>query len=92
MEKLLDLKEVKARCRVGYSTLYRWRKSGMFPEPVGIGKLLWREDQIIEWMNRQSTPVAPAFTATTHQRRKAKSFRERQDAADATLKQHNVGR
>ena len=86
MEKLLDLKEVKERCRVGYSTLYRWRKSGLFPESVGIGKLLWREGQIIEWMNRQSKP--PLAVAPAKRKRDKKAFDQRQAAAMTALQRH----
>jgi len=92
MKKLLNLQDVLDMCRVGYPTLYRWRKSGIFPESIGVGKLLWREDQIIEWMNRQPAPGVPDATTPAQQRRKAKAFRGRQEAADAALKRHEVRR
>jgi len=63
MERLLTIKDITDLCRVGYSTVYRWRKNGTFPEPVGEGKLLWTERSIIDWMNRQSnkTGQSPAL-------------------------------
>jgi predicted DNA-binding transcriptional regulator AlpA len=75
MTKLLTSDEVQDRCRVGYSTLYRWRKSGIFPESVGVGKLLWTEQQITEWIKARSPPPE-------------KTFDQRQTAADMTLQRH----
>jgi predicted DNA-binding transcriptional regulator AlpA len=92
MKKLLTLKDIKEACNVGYSTVYRWRKNGTFPEPVGVGKLLWREDQIIEWMNRQSKPVAPAATTSAEWKRDKKAFEQRQAAATAALQRHATNR
>ena len=91
MKKLLNLREVEEACQVGYSTLYRWRKNGTFPESVGVGKLLWREEQIIEWMHRQSTPKS-TVTTSVQRRSKKKAFDQRQAAATAALQRHATNR
>lgn len=87
MKKLLTLKDVLAICHVEYGTLYRWRKNGTFPDSVGVGKLLWREDQLIEWMNRQSTSTVNV-TSATQRKRKEKAFDQRQEAAAKVLQKH----
>ena len=92
MEKLLDLKDVMEIYGVGYSTVWRWRKYKAFPESVGVGKLLWTEQQIKEWLNRQSKPVTSAVTTTAQRTRDKKAFHERQVAADAALKRHATDR
>lgn len=95
MKKLLNLQEVLEICRVKYPTLYRWRKSGTFPDSVGVGKLLWREDQIIEWTNRQSTvPSRPNVTTSAKERKGAeREFQERQEAAEkALVERHGFSR
>jgi predicted DNA-binding transcriptional regulator AlpA len=76
MEKLLTSKDITERCSVCYSTLWRWRKAGLFPESIGIGKLLWTERQITEWMSSRAPPV------------KDEAFAQRQKNADATLQRH----
>jgi len=88
MTKLLTLKDIMEMCNVGYSTLYRWRKNRAFPESVGVGKLLWTEQQIFEWLNRQSNPVTPAVTTSAQRKRNKKSFEQRQAAATAALQRH----
>ena len=92
MEKLFDVKDVLSRYGVTYPTLYRWRKNRLFPDTVGVGKLLWTESQLAEWENRKSTPVTPAVTGQREQRRKTKEFKARQDAADAALERHSNNR
>ena len=92
MEKLLDLKDVMEIYGVGYSTVWRWRKYKAFPESVGVGKLLWTERQITEWLDRQSTSVTPAVTTSAQRKRDKKSFDQRQAAATAVLQQHAVNR
>ena len=87
MKKLWTLKKVLEALGITYGTLYRWRKNGMFPESVGIGKLLWREDQIIEWMNRQSKSQL-TVTAPVKQKGDKKAFDQRQAAATAVLERH----
>ena len=92
MEKLLNLQDVMDVCRVGYPTLHRWRKSGAFPAPIGVGKLLWTERQITEWMDRRSAPVTSAVTTAGQRRRDKKAFEQRQAAASAALQRHATNR
>jgi Predicted transcriptional regulator len=90
--KLLTIEDVMSLCHVGYSTIHRWRKSGDFPEPVTGGgkKLLWTESQIIQWMGRHNTVVKPlTVSPSTQQRKKQKSFEQRQEVAKAVLQQHD---
>lgn len=88
MESLLTLADVCEVCRVGYSILYRWRRSGAFPEPVGEGKLLWTHQQIIEWMGRRSAPAQSTITTASQKRKEGKAFDERQATATKSLQRH----
>ena len=36
-ERLLTRAEVEKRCGVSRSTVYRWMRTGQFPEPVRVG-------------------------------------------------------
>jgi len=87
MTKLLNLQDVKDRCRVGYSTLYRWRKSGAFPESIGLGKLLWSEEQLTDWENRHARPP-PTVNSPVQRKRDENTFDQRQEAASAVLQRH----
>ena len=91
MEKLLTLQEVLELTRVSYPTIYRWLNAGTFPQPInGRGrKLLWTQNAIDIWMNRQSESVSvPAITISRKQRQEEKSYLERQQAAAAALDRH----
>ena len=89
MKKLLTLKDIMEVCNVGYSTVYRWRKNKTFPESVGVGKLLWTEQQITEWLDRQSAAPPPVNVPTTRQKKqKEREHKARQDWATATLEKH----
>lgn len=91
MGKLLTLHEVLELTTVKYQTIHRWLNAGMFPQPVnGRGrKLLWTQESIEMWMNRQSMPVSNPIVPTSKERRQAeKSYQARLDAADAALERH----
>ena len=95
MEKLLILREVLELTRVSYPTISRWLKTGMFPQPVnGRGrKLLWTQDSIAQWMNRQSEPVIIPVITTPKERRQAdKAYQTRQEAARIALERHRQSR
>ena len=89
MKKLLTLKDIMDVCNVGCSTVYRWRKNKTFPESVGIGKLLWSEQQITEWLNRQSAANSPVNVPTTRQeKQKERDHKARQESTKARLQYH----
>jgi prophage regulatory protein len=52
-ERLLRLREVKARTGLGTTTVYRRMAEGTFPRPVDIGggRVAWRESQIDAWIS-----------------------------------------
>ena len=90
-KKLLTVKDVMFECCVSSSTIYRWRKSRLFPESVGIGKLLWTEKQISDWKNRkestQSNLTLPNV-GSVQQKRESRAFEERQKLAKDRLAAH----
>ena len=92
MKQLLTQKEVCALARISYPTLARWLTAGTFPQPVNgrKKKLLWSEQQITDWMNRQSSPCCPTLPDVSFSQRKrdAKSFGQRQEAAKQALDRH----
>ena len=90
MEKLLTLHEVLELTTVSYPTIRRWVVAGTFPKTVNEkGKLLWTQESIETWMNRQSTPVSNPIVTTFKERRQAeKSYQARLQAADAVLERH----
>ena len=97
MERLLDIKDVMDLCRCSYPTLARWMTANLFPQPLnGRGKkLLWAEQQILDWIEcrRQQSAQAPpvSIPSNRQQRRKAKDFTDRQEAARQTLERHALG-
>jgi len=62
---------------------------------MGRGKKFWTEQSILEWIDRQSTPVntpPPTVSPAKQQKREAKAFNQRQEAARQTLERHAAGR
>ena len=51
-DRLLSLKEVKTRCGLSRSSVYRMMRGGSFPEPlrVGLRAVRWREREIEDWL------------------------------------------
>lgn len=50
--RLIRLREVKRRTGMSTSTIYRWMKSGFFPDSIKIGGHIaaWREQDIDQWL------------------------------------------
>ena len=64
VKKILREPEVLERVGISRSTLYRWIKSGDFPEPVQLGPpgsraKGWIEEEIEEWL--RSRPKCNGF-------------------------------
>jgi len=90
MIRLLTKKELCELLNVSPQTLYRWVDNGTFPAPVngrGRGrKLIWGEQQIEEWVNRQSAPIqSPTVTSPSKERQ---DKNRRLKAARASLENH----
>ncbi|WP_321959634.1 helix-turn-helix transcriptional regulator [Paraburkholderia tropica] len=51
-ERLIRLREVRARVSLGASTVYRYLAAGKFPRPVdlGGGRVAWRESEVDAWI------------------------------------------
>ena len=99
MTKFFTQGEVCALLRISYQTLCRWMNARAFPQPIngrGKGKkLLWTEQSIIEWTNRQSASVYMPSSKTSgirQQKCETKAFNQRQEAARQTLERHAAGR
>ena len=61
-DRLLRLSEVKSRCGLSRSSLYRMMRNGAFPEPlkVGVRAVRWRESEIEDWL--ATRPRATGYT------------------------------
>lgn len=59
-DRLLKLRDVKARTSLGHSTIYRKMADGTFPKPRQLGPacVRWMESDIERWM--EELPVAGA--------------------------------
>ena len=96
MEKLLTVRDVTKFVRLSYPTLHRMMNAGTFPVPVNgrKRKLLWTQDAIEQWVNRQSVPnnaVLPPVNPR-QQKREVKALEQRRESARQTLLRHAVGR
>ena len=51
-DRLLRLDEVKSRCGLSRSSVYRMMRGGSFPEPlrVGLRAVRWRQSEIEDWL------------------------------------------
>jgi len=95
MEKFIDREKLCEWLCCSYSTLDRKLNAGEIPQPVfGRGrKLLWCPKVLEKWLEeRQSQSTAPPVTSPVQQGRKDKSFRQRQETAEAILKRHGKNR
>ena len=101
MQKLLVVDEVLDLLQISRSSLdrlVRQARSGtsLFPSPVQQGakkKLLWHMADIERWTNYYpATPVSnvAAVTSPVKQRQAAKTFQQRQEAAQQVLMRHGV--
>ena len=50
---ILRQRDVEERLGVGRTTLWQWRKDGIFPAPMRLGPSLigWRESEITAWLD-----------------------------------------
>jgi prophage regulatory protein len=50
--ELYTMKEVCGLLKKSRTTLWRWIRSGHFPQPLKIGpnSLVWTEDQVTQWI------------------------------------------
>lgn len=57
-DRLLKLRDVKARTSLGHSTIYRKMAAGTFPKPrqLGPGCVRWMESEIDYWI--ENLPVS----------------------------------
>ena len=55
MQTLLTRREVEARCKVSRTTIYRFMRSGLFPEPlrIGVSAVRWSEREIEQRLARR---------------------------------------
>lgn len=58
--RLLRRPEVEERTGLTRSTIYRWMKSGDFPQAVRLGPkmIAWREADIDQWIESKTKGVA----------------------------------
>jgi len=94
MRRLLTQEEVCEILCIKYGKLNKMLNANEFIPPVfGRGKkLVFDPDAVEAWIKTRSPPVTPTVSTPAQQRREAKAFQERQKAADATLRRHNVNR
>jgi len=55
MERLLTINQVREYVPKGRTTILRWVREGLFPEPVPIGTVgkVWLESEIEQWLETQ---------------------------------------
>ncbi|MGH1406655.1 MAG: helix-turn-helix transcriptional regulator [Rhodomicrobiaceae bacterium] len=60
--RILKLPEVKAMTGLSRSTIYAYKKSGIFPETIKLGprSVGWLEQDIMDWIKEKS----PSFETT----------------------------
>ena len=98
--RILLVHEVATLLRIAPVTVYRHlalrRKGiGTFPLPISTagGKLRWLASDIEAFLQSQSNAMPPAKVASTSERRQeAKTYRDRQDAAQKVLVRHRRDR
>lgn len=68
MAPILRLHDVKARCALSKTTIYRLIESGLFPKPIRLGpnSVGWLSDELDKWV----TDRAAARTAATSRSRR----------------------
>ena len=51
-DRLMPLGEVRARCGLSRSSVYRQMRHGSFPTPLQVGKraVRWRQSEIEHWL------------------------------------------
>ena len=51
-EILLTRRQVEARCRLSASSIYRFMRDGLFPEPIRVGRraVRWHASEIDAWL------------------------------------------
>ncbi|MDE0604056.1 AlpA family phage regulatory protein [Candidatus Poribacteria bacterium] len=49
---LLTRRQVEARCCLSTSSIYRFMRDGLFPEPIRVGRraVRWHATEIEEWL------------------------------------------
>ena len=49
---LLTRRQVEALCRLSTSSIYRFMRDGLFPEPIRVGRraVRWYASEIDEWL------------------------------------------
>ncbi|MCY3860853.1 AlpA family phage regulatory protein [Candidatus Poribacteria bacterium] len=49
---LLTRRQVESRCRLSTSSIYRYMRDGLFPEPIRVGRraVRWYASEIDEWL------------------------------------------
>jgi len=87
MERIVTKKEICEWLGITSGTLDRWRKSGAFPESIGVGRLMWTEQQISEWLAWRCTPV-PDVTSSSKRKQVDKDRKCRIQSARLSLENH----
>lgn len=67
MERLLTIEQVREYVPKSRTTLWRWVREGLFPEPVPVGAVgkVWLESEIEQWLETQKQQRKTAGKETT---------------------------
>lgn len=62
-DRLLDLNEVRRLIPVSRTSMWKWRRQGLFPRPVQLpgSRVAWRASDIQKWITER--PAQSADTA-----------------------------
>lgn len=65
VDRLLTADDLRTRFTLSRTTVFRWRRMGLFPDPIRLGpaRVAWRESDIAAWLaarmtNESAPPIA----------------------------------
>ena len=63
MAPILRLHDVKARCALSKTTIYRLIESGLFPKPIRLGpnSVGWIAEELEKWVADKAAARTPAL-------------------------------
>ena len=66
-DRVLKINEVLEILKVSEPSLYRWIKSGLFPNQIQLGpnSVGWLESEVYEWLSTRPRSNAPNFETTS---------------------------
>ena len=56
VDRLLSFRDLKARCTLSRSTVWRYVQRGEFPKPIKVTdrRIAWRESDVTRWLDKRA--------------------------------------